>query len=387
MKILHITASMSSEWGGPTKVVAELTEKLVEKGNEITIFSPFRQGEELEVVKPKGVKLRLFHQSFIDKLWTSYSLELQRAVQEEVNNFDIIHIHEIWHYPHYIAYKAAKKAGKPYVITIHGALDPWCLDYKSFKKKIYSLLIQKRILKESSVIHAVTNEEVKQIKNFISNNNISIIPNGINPEDFINLPSRKELERLYPKLIGKKVLFFLGRIHPIKGLDLLVKVFGIIARERDDVRLLIAGPDSDGYEAKVKQILEKERALDKVIFTGMLEGRNKLAALGGADIFILPSYSEGFSMAILEAMICKLPVIITHQCNFSEVAEVEAGIVIESDTKSLAQALSRLLNAPHLCKEMGENGRKLVLKNFTWDKIADKMIKVYEEILNRKGGI
>jgi len=105
------------------------------------------------------------------------------------------------------------------------------------------------------------------------------------------------------------------------------------------------------------------------------------------NIFILPSYSEGFSMAILEAMICKLPVIITHQCNFSEVAEVEAGIVIESDTKSLAQALNRLMNSPHLCKKMGENGRKLVLKKFTWDIIADMMIKVYEEILNRKGGI
>lgn len=387
MKILHITASMSSEWGGPTKVVAELTEKLVEKGIEITIFSPFRQGEELKVVKPKGVKLRLFHQSFIDKLWTSYSLELQRAIQKEVNNFDIIHIHEIWHYPHYIAYRAAKKAGKPYVITIHGALDPWCLNYKSFKKKIYSLLIQKRILKESNVIHAITNEEVRQIENFISNKKITMIPNGINPEDFTNLPFRKELEKLYPKLIGKKVLFFLGRIHPKKGLDLLVKVFGIITRERDDVRLLIAGPDSDGYEAKVKQILEKERTLDKVIFTGMLKDQNKLVALGGADIFILPSYSEGFSMAILEAMISKLPVIITSQCNFPEVDEYKAGIVIEPDSKQFVEALNTLLSNSKLCKKTGENGRKLVLEKFTWNKIADKMIQVYAEIINRKGGM
>ncbi|GAG63410.1 unnamed protein product, partial [marine sediment metagenome] len=285
MKILYVTANMSSKWGGPTKVVAELTEKLVEKGVEITIFSPFKRDEELKIVKPEGVKLQLFPQNFIDKLWTSYSSGFAKAIEQNVHKFNIIHIHEIWHYPHYIAYKAAKKAGKPYVITIHGALNPWCLGYKSFKKKIYASLIQKRILKEANVIHAITDEEVKQIKSFVPSNNITTIPNGINSEEFINLPSRKELEKLYPKLIGKKVLIFLGRLHPVKGLDLLAKAFGMIARERDDVYLLIAGPDSDGYKAKVKQTFEKERTLDKVIFTGMLEGKNKLVALGGADIF------------------------------------------------------------------------------------------------------
>lgn len=384
MSVLHITASMSPKWGGPTKVVADLTEKLAEKGVEITIFSPFKRGEESEVIKPKGVNLRLFRQSFMDKLWTSYSSELERAIQKGVNNFDIIHIHEIWHYPQYIAYKAAKKTGKPYIITIHGSLDPWCLNYKSFKKKIYSSLIQKRVLKEASVIHAITNEEVKQIKNFIANNNITMIPNGINQEDFINLSSRKELEKLYPELIGKKILFFLGRIHPKKGLDLLAKVFGIIARERNDVRLLIAGPGSDGYKDKIVQILKKEGVLNKAIFTGMLKDQNKLVTLGGADIFILPSYSEGFSMAILEAMICKLPVIITPQCNFPEVAEYEAGIVIEPNLKQLTEALNILLNNSKLCKKMGENGHKLILKKYTWDKIADQMIKLYEKVLLRK---
>jgi len=385
MKILHIAASMSPEWGGPTKVVAGLTEKLVEKGVEINIFSPFKRGEGLNVINPKGIELQLFPQNFIDRLWTSYSWDFTIAIKQNVHKFDIIHIHEIWHYPNYFASRAAKKAGKPYVVTIHGALDPWCLNHKAFKKKIYALLIQKRILREASVIHAITNEEIKQIKNFVNNNNIIImIPNGINPEDFINLPSRKELEKLYPELIGKKVLLFLGRIHPKKGLDLLAKVFGIIARERDDVRLLIAGPDSDGYKDKIVQTLKNERVLNKVIFTGMLKDQNKLVALGGADIFILPSYSEGFSMAILEAMICKLPVIITHQCNFPEVAEVCAGRVINPNVEQLTETMIELLNNPQLCKKMGENGHKLILKKYTWNKIADQMIKLYEDVLLRK---
>lgn len=387
MKILYAVASLSPEWGGPTKVVTELTEKLVEKGVEITIFSPFKKDEELEIVQPKGVKLCLFRQSFVDKLWTSYSIDFAKAIKQNVHKYDIVHIHEIWHFPNYIASRIAKRAGKPYVVTIHGALNPWCLNNKAFKKKIYALLIQKRILKEAGVIHAITNEEVKQIKNFVPNNNIVMIPNGINSEDFINLPSRKELEKLYPGLIGKKVLLFLGRIHPIKGLDLLAKAFGIIARERDDVRLLIAGPNSDDYKDKIMRILEEEQVLDKTIFTGMLSGHEKLAALSRADISIVPSYSEVRSIVALEAMICRLPVIITRQCNFPEIAEYEAGIIIEPDLKQLTEALNTLLSNSKLCKKMGENGRRLVLKNFTWDKIADKMIKIYEDILNRKGGM
>jgi len=384
MKILYVTASMSSEWGGPTKVVAELTEKLVEKGIEIAIFLPFKRGEESKIVKPKGVELQLFPQNFIDKLWTSYSLGFAKAIQESIYKFDIIHIHEIWHYPQYIAYKAAKKAGKPYVITIHGSLDPWCLGYKSFKKKIYASLIQKSVLKEANVIHAITDEEVKQIKNFVNTDNIIMVPNGINPEDFKNLPLREEFEKNYPNLKGKKVILFLGRIHPKKGLDLLANAFGIVAKERDDVCLLIAGPDSDGYKDKIMQTIKKEQVSNKVIFTGMLKDQNKLVALGGADIFILPSYSEGFSMAILEAMICKLPVIITRQCNFPEVAEYEAGIVIEPNLKRLTEALNILLNNSKLCKKMGENGHKLILKKYTWNKIANQMIKLYEKILLRK---
>lgn len=387
MRILHVVASLSPEWGGPTKVVTELTEKIAEKGIEITIFSPFKKGEELEVVQPKGVKLCLFRQSFVDKLWTSFSMDFTKAIKKNVHKYDIVHIHEIWHFPNYIASRTAKRAGKPYVVTIHGALNPWCLNHKAFKKKIYASLIQKRILKEASIIHAITEEEVKQIKNFVSNNNIVMIPNGINSEDFINLPSRTELEKLYSKLIGKKVLLFLGRIHPIKGLDLLAKAFGIVARERDDVCLLIAGPNSNDYKDKIVQILEEKQVLNKTIFTGMLSGREKLAALSRADICIVPSYSEVRSIVASEAMICKLPVILTQQCNFPEIAEYEAGIIIEPNSKQLTEVLNTLLNNSKLCKKMGENGRKLVLEKFTWDKITNKMIKVYEEILNRKGGM
>ena len=387
IKILHGTASLSPEWGGPTKVVVELTEALARKGIDITIFTPVRKGDEVKIKPPKGVNLQLFNQGFLSKWWTSYSPDLARNIQWGAYKFDLIHIHEIWHYANFASYHAAKKAGKPYIITIHGLLDPWCLNYKAFKKKIYSLFIQRRILREASAIHAITNEEVKHIRTFGIDNSIVMIPNGIDPKEFINLPLREELESFYPKIKGKRIILFLGRIHPQKGLDLLAKAFEKIAREWDDAYLMIVGPDSEGYKIKIEKMLESEGVLNKVIFTGMLSGRKKLIALGGADIFALPSYSEGFSMAILEAMICKLPVIITKQCNFPEVTEVGAGNEIDPNVEQLTGALGNLLGNPQLCKKMGKNGKRLVLEKFTWDKIADKMIQIYEEILNRKGGM
>ncbi len=387
IKILHVSASLSPEWGGPTKVVVELTEALARKGIDITIFTPVRKGDEVKIKPPKGVNLQLFNQGFLSKWWTSYSPDLARNIQWGAYKFDLIHIHEIWHYANFASYHAAKKAGKPYIITIHGLLDPWCLNYKAFKKKIYSLFIQRRILREASALHAITNEEVKHIRTFGIDSSIVMIPNGIDPKEFINLPPREELESFYPKIKGKRIILFLGRIHPKKGLDLLAKAFEKIAREWDNAYLMIVGPDSEGYKIKIEKMLESEGVLNKVIFTGMLSGRKKLIVLGGADIFALPSYSEGFSMAILEAMICKLPVIITKQCNFPEVTEVGAGNEIDPNVEQLTGALSNLLGNPELCKKMGEKGRKLVLEKYTWDKTADKMIKVYEEIVNRKGGM
>lgn len=380
-KILHIAVSLAPEWGGPTKVVCELTEALAKKGIDVSLFAPVQKGDEAKIIRPKGVNLKLFEQSFFAHWWSGYSPGLSKSVVPEVRKFDLVHIHELWSYPHLYAYRAAKKAKKPYVVTIHGGLAPWAINHKRLKKHIYSTLIQRRILKEAAALHAITDEEIKQIRAFGLNNKIEMIPNGINIEEFQFLPARQELERFYPQLIGKQILLFLGRLHPIKGLDILARAFGKVANKRDDLCLLLVGSYSNGYQAEVVKVLASEGVLDKVVFTGMLTGHEKLAALGGADFLVQPSYSEGFSMTVLEAMAAMLPVIITRQCNFPEVATVGAGLVIEPEVGQLEAAIKKLLSDLHLQKEMGSNGRRLVSEKFTWDIIADQMCGLYEVAL------
>jgi glycosyltransferase involved in cell wall biosynthesis len=199
-----------------------------------------------------------------------------------------------------------------------------------------------------------------------------------------NLPDKNTFENTYPQLKGKKVILFLGRIHPKKGLDILAEAFGKIIRKQHNASLLIVGPDSDSYRSKIEKILAREGVLDKAIFTGTLTGNHKLAALSRADIFVLPSHSEGFSMSILEAMGCGLPVVITKQCHFPEVEQMQAGKIIDGDATELSEIIMELLNNPQLCRKMGKAGQKLVRDKYTWDEVADKMIGVYEEILKKQ---
>lgn len=384
MKILHVAASLSAEWGGPTQVIKALTESLARKGVNVSVFAPIGEKVGKEILYPEGVRIEVFKAGLFSRMWTGYSPSIAEALAVEAPKYDIIHIHEIWHYPHFAAYRAARRTGKPFVVTIHGELEPWCLDYKAPKKRIYATLIQRRALNEAAAIHALTKEEVKDIRAFGVDAPIVVIPNGIDPAKFQALPLPEEMDKLYPELVGKKVVLFMGRIHPKKGLDILAKAFGQIARSRKDLHLLIVGPDNGGYRNQVERLLESDSVIEKTTFTGMLTEREKLAALSRADICAIPSYSEGMSIVALEALACGLPEIITRQCHFPEVAEAEAGIVIETNAYQLANALNKLLEDPKLCKEMGENGRRLIIEKFTWDKIADQMIQFYEDVLGGK---
>lgn len=364
-------------WGGATKVAVDLAKALALKGIDISILGINTKIEpECDTQNNLAAYTVPEDKSFIRKLWPFYAPTLANALAP---NYDIIHIHEIWHYPCYIAHKKARRANTPYIVTVHGELELWCLSHNSFKKRAYLALIQKRILNEAAAIHAITEEEAKAIRAIGIKAPVVVIPNGIEPADFRVLPSPEEMDESYPELANKKVILFLGRIHQKKGLDILVRAVGQINRQ--DVHLLIVGPDY-GYRAEIEKLLESKGL--KATFTGMTTEGEKLAALSRADICVIPSYSEVRSLVALEAMACKKPIIITHQCQFPEIAEANAGIMIEPDPDQLANALKKLLDDPKLRKKMGENGHRLVLEKLTWDKVADQMIQLYEDILSNE---
>ena len=304
-------------------------------------------------------------------------------MSEEIDRFDLVHASEIWHHAAYTAFRAARERHVPFVMSIRGELSEWSLQHKALKKRIYMITVLDRMLRGADTLHAITPTEKERIARLGYNTPVLVAPNGIDPTPFDNLPDPSEFLNKFPGLKGKRVILFLGRLNPKKGLDILARSFSSIARQFPETILLVAGPDEADIRQNMESILRSEGTLDKAMFTGMLTGTEKLAAMACADVFALSSYSEGFSIAILEAMAARLPVVITEGCNFPEVAEHGAGFVVEADDEPVADAISALLSDPDLRARMGERGRKLVTEHYTWEATAATIAELYRSLVSK----
>ena len=247
-------------------------------------------------------------------------------------------------------------------------------------------LVQDHIMKSSDTIHALTEAEMTRIAELGYGTPVVVAPNGVNPDLLDCAPDISEFMARYPKLAGTLVILFLGRLHKIKGLDVLARSYARISHKRKDCTLLVAGPDEDGSRKQMESLLLTEDALDRTVFTGMLTGRDKLAALKCADLFVLSSYSEGFSIAVLEALAAGLPVVISKQCNFPEVSEHAAGFVVDPDEAAVTQAISTLLSDGALRVAMGHNGQRLVRRKYSWAGIAGSMAELYRGLIVARQG-
>ena len=380
MNVLHVTPSMSPHWGGPVIVVSELIPALYDEGIRCEIATTRGHRVGAHITGPEGVPTHVFDTSPATRLWTAYSRDLARFLDDSTTRFDLIHIHEIWHYAGYAAFRAAKKRNKPCVVTIHGELSEWSLQHKAWKKFIYRKAILDGVLRNADALHAITLPEKDRIASLGYDTPVMVAPNGIDPTSYDSLPDPSEFLDRFPTLRGKRVILFLGRLNPKKGLDILAHSFHNLKSQFPNTVLLIAGPDEEGTRHMMKSILEFQGNLDSAIFTGMLTGAEKLAAMSCADIFVLPSYSEGFSIAILEAMAARLPVVITEGCNFPEVAEHGSGFVVNASETPVAEAIGALLSDAELRKRMGDSGRKLVTERYTWRAAASKIAHLYRSL-------
>ena len=271
-----------------------------------------------------------------------------------------------------------RKARIPYLITTHGMAEPWALRYKRWKKRVYLALVESRNLRRASCLHALSRPEIDHLRKLAPWTPVCFIPNGVNLLPFDNLPPRRILEAAHPALVDKFVLLFFGRLHAKKGLDLLAHAMGQVAAEYPEVHLLIAGTD-DGALSPFHDRVAELGLTRRITYLGHLAGERARCAWGAADAFVLPSYSEGFSMAILEAMACRLPCVFTTTCHFPEAAAAGAAIVIKPDFAGVTQGLCELLERTTAeRRQLGENARRLVEARYTWDHQANRLAAVYE---------
>lgn len=367
----------------------DMAATLSARGHAVHIFTTDQDGRQrLDVPKNgpaevRGVSIHYFRSNL--RFGWPISLPLRRALFQRIRNYDIVHIHSLYLFHGALAGHYCRKFRVPYLICPHGSLDPVLYKRHRFRKLIFETLIERRNLRGSAGIHFTTEEERDLAKPVIGENRSVVAPLGLHLDEYASLPEPGEFRAAYSEIEDRDIVLHLGRLTFKKGLDILVHAFAQVAKKRDDVHLVLAGPDDEGYGARIRHWLASHGLLQRATFTGLLEGRNKLAALRDASVFALPSYSENFGISVVEAMACGLPVVISNKVNiWRDVETAGAGVVTTCDTDSCAAAILRVLTDEKQRLAMGENGPKLVAERFNWSVAGEKLETTYREIISQR---
>ena len=386
MKILIIVPGLAKIYGGPSKSVVELAEAIGNLGVTIDIVTTNANGNEILSVPlftwitKNNYRIQYF--PYWNILDYKFSWSLTSWLFKNVSDYDLVHTNAIFSYPVLPAYWACQVHKIPYIITPRGMLEPWALNYKSWKKSFYLTLLEKPALQQASAIQMLASTEAEGVKKLHLKSPLVIVPNGIHSKDFESFPNPEIFHNQFSETKNKKLIIFLGRIDPKKGLDLLATAFAKVYKQFPETHLIIAGSDNTGFLPTAESYFIEAGCRNTVTFTGMLTGNLKYSALAAANIYVAPSYSEGFSMSVLEGMATGLPCVITTGCNFPEAAMAGSASVVDISADEIANALIQLLQEPIKAKEMGDRARQFILENYTWDSVALKMISVYTAIID-----
>ena len=385
MKILTVAPYISSVYGGTSKIVTEITTAIGNCNVAIDLVTTNANGTN----KLDDIPLNLwitknsYRIKYFD-CWHKYdfvlSLSLIKWLFNHITEYDLVHTHTIFAPQILLTQWICQFHHIPYISTPHGMLEPWALSYKAWKKNIYYNFIEKSVLKKAHAIQGTASTETSNLKN-LGFQDTFLVANGIHPQDYKHLSQPEIFYQKFPQTKNKNLILFLGRIDPKKGLDLLAPAFAKAYQNFPDTHLIVAGPDSIDFMPTAEQYFIDAGCRDAVTFTGMLKGKLKLAALAAASLYVAPSYSEGFSMSILEGMASGLPCVITNGCNFPEAAAAKVAHVVDIDVESIAHALINCLGNPEQAQEMGMQARKFIWDNYTWNISAQKLVDTYQYIL------
>lgn len=379
-RIAHIIASLDPAAGGPPRVVMELAAAQVAMGHAVVVASCELADKESAILQAMGsipgfgaVHRQRVARVGLGDVWCG---RVSAELHPVINTADHLHLHGVWEPILLATAREARRRGLPYALCAHGMLDPWSLAQKRWKKKLAMALGYRRMLDGAAFLHVLNVDEARLIQPLGLRCRIEVIPNGVFPQAFATLPATGTFRAEYPALGQKPFILFLSRLHYKKGLDILAEAFAQVAAEQREVMLVVAGPD-DGAKPDFERRIAAASLTDRVLLVGPIYGDRKLAAMVDAACFCLPSRQEGFSLAITEAMACGCPVVISEECHFPQVATHGAGKVVPLSASAVAQAMQTVLSNIAGAQTMGHAGRELVMREFTWPAIAEKLTQAY----------
>lgn len=380
MRVLHIVSSLEEKYGGPSILIPELSIQLSKFQIEVDILTTFLNGEKRAYENKfsnKGVNLKIF------KAFTTYrfSLKLFLWLIRNLSNYDCVHIHSLYRFPCDLSLILLFFKKVNVIFSPHGSLDPYLFNKSDHKfiglifKKIIHIFINHNLTKVT--FHFTTNDEKKVCKlNHLVSKNFIIPPIGvdISKDDLIDKNFLKNLLKIDNQsfLIG-----YIGRLHPVKNLDSLIKGFlNSYYKINKNIKLVIIGPGEGEYKNYLRNLVNKNK---NIFLLGQIPHVLLNKYMGGLDLFALPSYSENFGITIIEALTLKVPVMITNKVNiFKEIQNYNCGKIVKTDPNSISEVLNDLIQNTQKFEEMRKNSTRLIQTKYTWSKIIPKYMKMYK---------
>ncbi len=395
MRVAQVIPMLSSRFGGPVTMVADAAESLAAEGVEVTIFAtdlgkaPWAgdwRSVQPDELPPNAAALdyELFEVRWPQRLF--YSPKLARRLDAVAADFDLVHIHSLWLHPQYAAQKAARRRGVPYIVSPHGALDPYLRQRGRARKAATNRLWQNSMLAHAAALHVTTEDERKLVADIAPRVPREVVANGLwidrlAPADADGMRFRN---RHLDGFDGPLVVF-LGRLNFKKGVDVLIDAFAIALERHPQAQLAVVGPDDEGLRAQLEAQVAALSLGQQVTFTGALYGEDRTDALAAADVWALSSHSENFGIAVVEAMAAGAATVISPAVNLApDVVAADAGLVAEQRPEPFAAALGTLLDDPARRAELAARGRSFV-RRYDWSVVGPEFKSMYERVIAREG--
>ncbi|WP_292394569.1 glycosyltransferase [Methanoculleus sp. UBA303] len=389
MKILQVTPFFKPLWesGGVARVAYDISHNLHENGHDVTVYTTNRSIYPSDLPTNRATSVDGMNVYYFENLRKYIRgvtppvmpYRMPAVARREIAQFDVIHIHDHRTLLTVIASHYARKYGVPYVLQAHGALPQ---DTGSTRmKRLFDLLWAKKVILGAAGVIALNETEAARYRALgVAEKKIAIVPNGIDFAEYPNLPARGSFRAAWGIDGATKVVLYLGRLDPTKGIDLLIRSFAEVEREFDDAVLMLVGGDM-GYNGEFRQRVRSLGLDDRVVFTGFVSKEDKMAAYTDADVFVTPSFT-GFPVTFLEACLCGTPIVTTGHGDLLGWVDNTVGFNTGYTPEALASAIGRLLADDALRARFGEQAKELVRTRYNWQAIVHDIETLYADIAN-----
>lgn len=389
MRILHVIGGVAPRYGGPSAALPALCRAVMDRGHHVEVLTTDIDGPARLPVptgRPipwQGVPTTVYRvqRPRAYALAPALGLALRR-----VREFDVVHVHSLYLFHTLAAALWCRRWGVPYVLRPHGSLSPYHRAVHGVRKTVYELLVERRTLGQAAAVHCTSQAEAEAVRAFGVRAPVVVVPLPVDVATYARpVDPTGLLRRCPPACRGRRLVTFLGRVTPKKGVDVLVDAFARFAPRFPDVVLVIAGPD-DGHLAAVRARVQTHGLGERVCLLGLVTGEDKVALLQASTVLVLPSLDENFALSVAEALAAGTPVVVSPGVALHrEIAAAESGLVAPRSPEGVARALTRLLAEPHLAVRCGANGRALAARLFAPERVGEQLEALYRSVRRTTG--